>query len=159
MACTPQYVDVKPLPDDALSRISARLKERGLKTDPSSRSPTRLRTVTYCFRPPDRHGFNWDRAFGDQVTGPIGFTHIGTTESQDLKAVKCERRFRVTIRAERAQEMTRLVVESEWWRLKRGRCIAHGLPAMAQQLCRYDYVGTRAPDDVRGHIYGILRDL
>ncbi len=159
LGCTPKFIDVKPTPDDALNRIESRLNERGVKMDPSSRSPNRVRTVTYCFRPADRHGFSWDRAFGQQVAGPIGFSHIGTAESQDERASKCERRFRVTIRARRNEGKTRLKVEDEWWRLKRGRCVAHGLPAMAKQLCRYDYVGTRSPGDIRGHIYGIVRGL
>lgn len=159
VACTAPHVDVRPAPEDALNRAESRLRARGIKVDPSSKGPTRIRTATYCYRGADRFGFDWDRAFARQVMGPIGFAHIGTFESQDKRAEQCALIFRVTIRARRQADMTRLKVNSEWWRLKRKRCIPHGLPAMARFQCRYAYIGTTAPRDIRRHMHGVLRDL
>ena len=158
-ACTGPSLTVRSTPEEALNRAESRLRARGIKTDPSSRGPTRVRTTTYCYREADRFGFDWDRAFAGQVMGPVGFAHIGTFESQDEHAKKCARIFRVTVKAFKKDEATRLEIESEWWRLKRNRCIPHGLPALARFQCRYSYIGTSAPRDIRPHMQGVLRDL
>lgn len=158
-ACAGPTLTVRSNPEDALNRAESRLKARGIKTDPSSRGPTRLRTATYCYRDADRFGFDWDRAFASQVVGPVGFAHIGTFESQDERAEKCARIFRVTVKAMKQDGATQLEIESEWWRLQRQRCIPHGLPALARFQCRYGYIGTSAPRDIRRHLKGVLRDL
>ena len=159
MGCTPSALQVRLPPGEAIQKAQTRLNERGIRVDQASAQAHRFHSAMYCFRERENRPFTWDSAFARQVGPPIGFSHVGAADEQDKKAQECPFKFRVRITAAQGETTTKLDVTPEWWRLVRGRCLPHGPPALAKQLCKFSYRGAIGPRDPRGFIFGILNGL
>ena len=158
-ACTPAYIQAQKIPKDVIVQAKARLGEHNIAVDPTGQNPRQIRSILYCFRDADRQGFQWSRAFGVPAPSPVGFTHTGSQAEHDIKRKTCDRIFRIGVEAQPEKSGSRIRVSSEWWKLHIGRCIPDGNPLLGKMTCTYSYRGTRAPRDVRGHLYGILKGL
>jgi hypothetical protein len=159
IGCTPSYLDLVVSPEQAITKAKARLRTRGIPLDLANGSHRHFRTVMVCFVDADRFGFSWDRAFGHVGRGPITFAVVGPDEKQQAARKTCPYQFRVTIRVENLDEGSRLTTDVGWWRLTALECRQETGNLLGNQHCRYAYRGSRAPRDVKGFIYGLLRSL
>ena len=157
--CTPAFIQARQPPDDVMIKARTRLAEHGIRVDPTGRQSQRLKSIIYCFKDADRQGFQWSRAFGVPAPAPVGFSYVGNESEHQLKRNTCNRIFRVVVEAHKQASGSRIIVSSEWWKLHIGRCTPQGNPLLGKMSCAYTYRGTRAPRDVRGHLYGMLKGL
>ena len=161
LGCTPSHLQVRGAPADALAAATARLEARNIPRDPAGHRADRLRTAAFCYHPPRRDGGGWDASFADPSPGgPVGFSHTAPLDALDEAAERCRHLFRLTLSVQPAEGATRLVVESEWWRVVRGRCRPAGDPLTGVYACAYTYRAEHdPPGDVEGWVYRLLVGL
>ncbi len=159
-ACGSGPVRTRATPEEALRQAEGRLQERGIELDTAVRSPRHLRTIRYCYAPPDREGSDWNRSFARPFHAPPSETVDGEVARQDAARAQCEFMFRVELTATGAADGTsQLEATTEWWRKAQRSCAPLGNPLLAVMRCEYAYDGAMAPQAIEGFINGMLTGL